>query len=193
MCDAFANSGVVFGSSVKVEIPELLRRAGVSLGPLIEHVEIVFGNNPHYVPFTPLLKPPIVVTDPASTSFLSYTGGYTLQHFQESLATGCSGAHVWVDLFSVDQFAWTFHRRQPLVMSLGQELCSSLESKIGKMKAVYVLLDRWDNLMDAVGQIWVLWEIYNATRTNRDIHLVHHVFEILRFSLASHRRRGARF
>ena len=103
--------------------------------------------------------------------FVSYTGRYKFRFFVESLE-GLRGKPVWADLFCVDQFAWSGGKGTPTLDKCRNGLLDGLCSSIHEIGNVVLLLERWDGVVDTVGQSWVFWEMFNAVRANASIRLV---------------------
>ena len=102
--------------------------------------------------------------------FVSYTGRYKFRFFVESLG-GLRGKPVWMDLFCVDQFAWSGGKGTHIVDNCRNGLLDGLCSSIREIGSVVLLLERWDGVVDTVGQSWVFWEMFNAVRANAGIRL----------------------
>ena len=158
---------------------ELLRRNGRQ-GALVYHVTM-FDDDLCVGP--PLKKqrttPPAklfrrssdnAVTEKAGV-FVSYTGRYKFRFFVESLQ-GLRGKPLWTDLFCVDQFAWSGGKGTPTLDKCRNGLLDGLCSSIHEIGSVVLLLERWDGIVDTVGQSWVFWEMFNAVRANASIRFV---------------------
>lgn len=156
----------------KVCIVEMLRREKTTSGPLIQ--QVADRHRQH-----------------TATIFISYTGSYTFAHFMEMLSTlEGKGEYMWLDIFCVDQFAWISDKyRRALVLaaedngcpmshrlSNGQtpvmmdpyleeavkDLTNGLSVQIKKIQKTALMLEKWNNVMATLGQIWVVWEIFST-------------------------------
>ena len=103
--------------------------------------------------------------------FVSYTGQYKFRFFVESLQ-GLRGKALWTDLFCVDQFGWSGGKGTATLEKCRNGLLHGLCSSIREIGSVVLLLERWNDVVDTVGQSWVFWEIFNAVRANASIRLV---------------------
>ena len=143
----------------KVCIIELLRRVGVSSGPFVESAkqfdEAMMQNGS--IQATEAGRP---IVDKA-TLFLSYTGRYELFNFLELLEQ-MRGEYIWMDLFCVDQFAWTGQKDSERIVQLRKELIDGLEQQIRDIGKVALMMEKWDEVLYTVGQVWVLWEVFNT-------------------------------
>ena len=86
-------------------------------GPFVHHLDTVIeawddwpndaDNNSHQ----PILKD-------VATLFISYTGAYTLDYLIIMLRQVDPNEYIWLDIFCVDQFAWTGRGRSPQMAKL---------------------------------------------------------------------------
>ena len=109
-----------------------------------------------------VLKQPYGTQSPVApaTTFVSYTGGYTFAHFANMLER-LRGEYIWMDIFSVDQFAWTEKAKTPeMKKKAAEELSGGLTARIQEIGHTALMLERWSNVMATLGQIWVVWEIF---------------------------------
>jgi hypothetical protein len=146
-----------------VGINEMLRRLGIKSGPFADHV-ITFAaaNGPGYVYAKQAL------TQPQATVFVCYTGRYLLRTFVEVLDE-LRGEYMWMDVFCVDQFAWTGRKESDQVKAFSDELVQTLPQQIARIGRVALLLERWDDVPRTLHRIWVLWEIYNTVQVGADL------------------------
>ena len=96
-----------------------------------------------------------------ATLFLSYTGRYELSNFLE-LMEDMRGEYIWMDLFCVDQFAWTGQKDSEIIVQLRKELIDGLKHQIRDIGKVALMMEKWDEVLYTVGQVWVLWEVFNT-------------------------------
>lgn len=137
----------------KVGIPELLRRHGLSSGAMIDHTS-VFNSQ--------LQLSGAAVKD--ATTFLSYTGRYKLEYFIGMLSK-FKGEFLWIDIFCVDQFAWTGKSQAVEMEAVRDQLVAELQGNIETIGQTCLLLEKWNDAMATVDQIWVLWETFNTVES----------------------------
>ena len=149
----------------KVCIIEMLRRVGVSSGPFVDSAEF-FAEAMVQKGIIPTSESeysrPIV---DKATLFLSYTGRYELFNVFE-LLEGLRGEYIWMDLLCVSQFAWTAQNKSAEVVHFRKELIDGLEDQIRSIGKVALMMEKWDEVLYTVGQVWVLWEMYNTAEAN---------------------------
>uniref|UniRef100_A0A7S2YR52 Heterokaryon incompatibility domain-containing protein n=1 Tax=Entomoneis paludosa TaxID=265537 RepID=A0A7S2YR52_9STRA len=99
-----------------------------------------------------------------ATTFLSYTGAYTLEHVIQVLEQLNPKEYLWMDVFCVNQFAWTGMGRTHSMKSFRNTFLEDLQGQIKTIGKTVLVLERWDNLMVTIEQIWVLWEVFNSAQ-----------------------------
>lgn len=97
------------------------------------------------------------------TVFLSYTGRYNWGDFANVLES-LRGEYVWIDIFCVDQFAWTGRGRTVEMKEVRERLLNHLPTQISSIGTTVLILEQWSDVMLTLKQIWVLWEIYNTVQ-----------------------------
>ena len=148
----------------KVCVIEMMRRSTGQLaaGPFILHVAEVFKNmrrrHQH------LAK--------EATTFFSYTGAYTLDFFIQGLQQLDPKDYMWIDIFCVDQFAWTAKKKDPEMQQFIAGFTADLQKQIQRINNTALLLEKWDDAMQALEQIWVLWEIFNTANANTQFQIL---------------------
>ena len=143
----------------KVGIIEMMRRCDIKSGTYIEHIPTMFAADP------------AIIVQPATT-FLSYTGGYTMTAFASLLELLDGNEYVWIDLFCVDQFAWTGRGKSQELNAFRETLTSNLNKKIRGIGKTSLMLEKWDQVMEALGKIWVLWEIFNTVESKSQFNIL---------------------
>lgn len=148
-------------------IKEMLRRRNVLSGCVIDHME-------KFVPLVsdrPSKKQRLVFKSQATT-FISFTGSYTIDHIAELVRhNDLRGHYLWVDTFCVDQFAWT-ERKDEEMLDFKKNFMHQLRGRIGRIGFTSLMLERWDDLMSTLGRIWVLWEIFLTADTKAKLHVL---------------------
>jgi hypothetical protein len=120
------------------------------------------------------------LTKRQATVFVSYTGRYLLRNFVEVL-NELRGEYMWMDVFCVDQFAWTGHKDSDQVKAFKDELVQTLPQQITQIGRVALLLERWDDVPHTLNQIWVLWEIYNTVQVGAAFTVLLSIEELAKF------------
>lgn len=131
-------------------IKVIMKRRNIPSGPLVEHLEVLGTSN---ISGTP-------IKSKKATTFVSFTGSYTIKHFSELLQK-LSGHFVWIDTFCVNQFAWT-ERRDDDIKAFKRNFMTRLRSMIDEIGSTALMLEQWDNWMSTLGQVWVIWEIFST-------------------------------
>lgn len=149
----------------RVAIIELLRRQNILSGAFIDHVGEVYTTSEEVLLSLDL---PIVAN---ATVFLSYTGRISLNHLIEVLGQ-LRGEYIWMDVFCVDQFAWTGKSRSEDMKVFRTQLVSGLQEQIKAIDKTVLVLEKWDDAMLTLGQIWVLWEIFNTIEGNASFEIL---------------------
>lgn len=157
----------------KVCIIEYLRRTGqVWSGPMVSHVH----SHDIFPPMSSSTKksrikqlfsrksPPITSK---ATTFVSYTGRYKFSFLVE-LMQSLRGEYVWLDLFGVDQFAWTGRNKSEEITKLRENLKDELADRISEISKTVLLVEKWHNVNLTLGQLWVLWEAFNSAKVGAD-------------------------
>lgn len=143
----------------KVCMIEFLRRRGVWSGTFVDHIdEIGLGDCAG-------------VVKERATVFLSYTGCYTLQHYADMLRS-LRGEYIWMDIFCVDQFAWTGQSNSNEMVDFRNELTAGLQDRIREIKTTVLMLHKWDDTMATLSQIWVLWEVFNTFEADANFRIL---------------------
>eukprot|EP00522_Entomoneis_paludosa_P002965 CAMPEP_0172471304 /NCGR_PEP_ID=MMETSP1065-20121228/67747_1 /TAXON_ID=265537 /ORGANISM="Amphiprora paludosa, Strain CCMP125" /LENGTH=867 /DNA_ID=CAMNT_0013229399 /DNA_START=273 /DNA_END=2877 /DNA_ORIENTATION=- len=207
----------------KVGVNEIIRRTkpndNVLSGPLIEHLDdVVMAWGLDLPNSEETLSQPTIAD---ATTFVSYTGGYKLgflvemldnigddeyiwmdvfcvdqlawtgkgrlpemKVFREELTDGLQAQikkigrdsphamldnigddeYIWMDVFCVDQLAWTGKSRLPQMKVFREELTDGLQDQIKKIGRTALMLEKWNNVMRTLGQAWILWEIFNTAQ-----------------------------
>lgn len=145
----------------EVFVLELLRRKGIQSGALIDHVDVFAGQSD---------VEQLVVRDEATT-FLSYTGRYCLSNFLELLEK-LRGEYIWMDVFCVNQFAWTLQKGTPSMKESRQKLIEGLQSNIKSIKRTVLLLEKWHDTLYTLRQMWVLWEVFNTVESGSKLEIL---------------------
>lgn len=138
----------------KVCIPEYIRREKnnrVWSGALVSHLEDDVKGK--------------------ATTFLSYTGRYKLSCLVDML-TSLRGEYIWFDLFCVDQFAWTGRNESAAVEQMKKNLTDGLGGNIATISKTVLVLESWRDVNYTLGQIWVLWEIYNTAKVGANFSIL---------------------
>jgi tetratricopeptide (TPR) repeat protein len=146
-----------------VGVNEMLRRLGIKSGPFADHVHTFTAAHGLGDVYTKQ-----AMTKLQATVFVSYTGRYLLRNFVEVLDE-LRGEYIWIDVFCVDQFAWTGHKGSSQVKAFKDALVRTLPQQITQIGRVALLLERWDEVPRTLHQIWVLWEIFNAIQVGADL------------------------
>lgn len=148
----------------KVCIIEMLRRHGVQSGALIESVHVLqktTTSDEKHVGGKKTKKRDELSLTKTATTFLSYTGRYKLSFFIEILEK-LKGEYLWMDLFCVNQFAWTGQGRAQKMVEFRDTLVNDLQAQIRTINSTVLLLEKWNDAFATVGQLWVLWEVFNS-------------------------------
>ena len=145
----------------KIMVVELIRRSHnpnqVLSGTFVDHMDTVLQT------FDLPGKPSSIVNKP--TVFLSYTGAYSWSQVVHALKQLDPQAFVWMDIFCVDQFAWTGRGRSQEMQEFRKTFMKELKDQVKAIGKTVLVLENWSSgVMKALGQIWVLWEIFNSTR-----------------------------
>jgi hypothetical protein len=158
-----------------VGVNKMLRRLGIKSGPFADHMHtFTAAHGPGYVYAKQAL------TKLQAAVFVSYTGRYLLRNFVEVLEE-LRGEYMWMDVFCVDQFAWTGQKDSDQVKAFEDELVQTLPQQMTKIKRVALLLERWDDVLRTLHQIWVLWEIFNAIQVGAAFTILLSKEELARF------------
>jgi hypothetical protein len=158
-----------------VGVNEMLRRLGIESSPFADHVHTfaaAHGPGDVYAKQT--------LTKLQATVFVSYTGRYLLRNFVEVLDE-LRGEYMWMDVFCVDQFAWTGHKESSQVKAFKDELVQTLPGQITQIGRVALLLERWDDVPHTLNQLQVLWEIYNTVQVGVDLTILLSKEELAKF------------
>ena len=138
----------------------LQARLDIWSGPLVNHVEVLHES------LDDVTKASFrggAITKELPTLFLSYTGRYSFSKFIQILEQ-VRGEYIWLDVFCVDQFAWTGQGKSQAVMQLRKDLINGLPEQIESIKRIALVLEKWDQVLHTLEQIWVLWEVFNAVQ-----------------------------
>lgn len=154
----------------RVGILEILRRlqkpkgsGRVSSGTLVDHVTCFSCDEED------IATPRDDTVKQRPTVFVSYTGRCRLDFLLESLGK-LREEYIWMDVFCVDQFAWTL--QQERIMTFRDDLIDGLRANIEAIGHTVLLMEKWDNAMHTLNQIWVLWEIYNTHISGAKFHVI---------------------
>ena len=137
----------------------LQARLDIWSGPLIKHVEVLHESLDHAAKAS--FRGRGSITQELPTLFLSYTGRYSFSKFIQVLEQ-VRGEYIWMDVFCVDQFAWTGQSKSEAVTQLRKDLIDRLPEQIQSIKRIALVLEKWDQVLYTLDQIWVLWEVFNA-------------------------------
>lgn len=147
----------------KVAIIEMLRRWSVSSGAFIVHLgkfnEPKVGGR----------RQKQIVKE--ATTFLSYTGRHKLSSFLETLSQ-LRGEWIWMDIFCVDQFAWTYKSRHPDMAPFRSQLIDGLHGRIKEIRKTALLLESFESVMATLSQTWVLWEVYGTVKVQAEFRII---------------------
>lgn len=96
-------------------IQEMLRRRGnFSTGAAIDYVRLFEKSTRKNCLWKDTLGRPAKAP---ATAFISFTGSYTIQHFLHLIQDEhLRDKYVWIDTFSIDQFAWTCRKDDSMKM-----------------------------------------------------------------------------
>ena len=94
-----------------------------------------------------------------------------MEHFVDSLQQ-LRGEFVWIDVFCVDQFAWTGQRDTQQVQIFVEKLTRGLEDQIRSIGRVALMLQACRDAMETLDQIWVLWEVFNTVQAGADLDIL---------------------
>ena len=115
------------------------------------------------------------------TTFISYTGAYTMDHFVDVLRQLDPNEYIWLDMFCVNQFAWTGKGRAPEMAQFRDDFMADLQGQIQAIGRTALILEHWDNVMATLGQIWVLWEIFNTAQARSEMRVLLTTEQVERF------------
>ena len=115
-----------------------------------------------------LFSYPSVIVSPA-TRFISYTGGYTLRHLVQVLTTLPPEDYIWMDIFCVDQVTWTGKKGHVQVHEFAKILMNDLQRQIKRIGKTALVLEKLNDVMRTLKQIWVLWEIFCTAEAGADL------------------------
>jgi len=106
------------------------------------------------------------------TTFISYTGAYTMEHVVRTLAMLDPEEYVWMDIFCVNQFAWTGKGRTKEMRKFRNIFMDDLQKQIKAIGNTALILEQWDNVMLTLGQMWVMWEIFNTAQAQVELNVL---------------------
>lgn len=145
-----------------VGVNEMLRRLNILSGPFADHVETYHASLPSTTYREQQQQQPL--TNDTATVFVSYTGRYLLRNYVELMKEFLRGEYMWMDIFCVDQFAWTGQKDSEQVRKFSDQLVQNLPEQIKAIDRVVLLLERWDDVPRTLLQSWELWEVFNTVQ-----------------------------
>lgn len=141
-------------------VMDLLQRRGVRRGGcLLDHLDCVSGGLTRLSDGRPVTG--------TATTFVSLTGNFTLRHFVDILLEQLPNEYVWIDTLCVDQFAWT-QRKDDAFIEFKQQFMHSLQDRIGSIGKTALILNRWDDVMEPLSRVWVVWEVFCTVQASVD-------------------------
>lgn len=138
----------------------ILRGSGVTSGCLINHLNIFEAEQNSNASSQSRAQG-------KATCFISFTGSYTLKEFASLLSDkDLENEYLWVDTLCVNQMLWT-ERKDDKMRQFKRQFMIRLQEQIASLGTFALLLNTWDDWMTALGQIWVLWELFSSTQSTK--------------------------
>ena len=152
-------------------IKEVLYRRGVTSGSVVDHMD-------KFIPPGHELSETSVYTKKPANTFISFTGAYSLDLFAKLIKhEDLRGRYLWLDTICVDQIAW----KKPEMKPFKKEFMHHLRQRIREIGFTALMLERWDDLMLTLGQIWVIWELFSTATGEAELRVLLNKGERTRF------------